>query len=50
MFNIRVCVRQERNGTSLIDFVQSNRQQTPNGHVIAARITAENADEVCIFH
>ena len=33
-------------GTSQIDFDKPELRQPPNGHVIAARITAENPDEV----
>eukprot|EP00795_Rhopilema_esculentum_P005271 gene5271-420_t len=32
-------------GNSLIDFTATNSQSVPKGHVIAARITAENPDE-----
>ena len=40
---------QDPTGTSEIDFSDLTQRDKPRGHVIAARITAENPDEVCVY-
>lgn len=52
--DIRMLYGEDPWGDSVIDFDQPQHQPQPRGHVIAARITSENPDEVgevliCIF-
>jgi hypothetical protein len=46
MKDIRCLYCESAAGGSLIDFDKPKLQPQPKGHVIAARITSENPDEV----
>lgn len=47
--DIRLLYGEEPFGESPIDFEKTTFKPQPKGHVIAARITSENPDEVCKF-
>lgn len=44
--DIRALYGEDQESTSEINFENPTRAPRPSGHVIAARITAENPDEV----
>ena len=46
--DIRVLYGEEPWADSVIDFISHHKKPSPKGHVIAARITSENPDEVSL--
>lgn len=48
--DIRLLYGMDPWGNSEIDFDNPQIKPSPRGHVIAARITSENPDEVCFSH